>query len=78
MFSRIEPNSTTGGGRVLARQLARELTRKELLLVGGGGTYTCSHTANSSTQPPMSGGQGDYDYQEDWCSNPAVGPISDG
>ena len=36
MFSRIEPNSTTGGGRLLARQLARELTKDELRLIAGG------------------------------------------
>jgi hypothetical protein len=36
MFSRIEPNGTIGSGRLLARQLARELSKDELRLVGGG------------------------------------------
>ena len=48
MFSRIEPNSTTGGGRVLARQLARELTKDELRLVAGGRCARSSSSWSSS------------------------------
>jgi hypothetical protein len=36
MFSSIEPNRSSGGGRLLARQLARELTKDELRLIAGG------------------------------------------
>jgi hypothetical protein len=60
MFSRIEPNSTTGGvGRLLARQLARELTKDELRLIAGG-LPAGGHCARSSTSWSSSlSGEGD-------------------
>jgi hypothetical protein len=54
MYSRIEPNSTSGVGRVLARQLAREMTRDELRLIAGGqASAGPSVSAVSSTQPNL-------------------------
>jgi hypothetical protein len=70
MFSPIERNSTSIGGRLLARQLARELTNDELPLIAGGvkgGSPAPSkgwepHTSSSltSTQSPCPS-QGDED-----------------
>jgi hypothetical protein len=54
MFDRIKPNTMSDGTRLLARQLARELTKEELHLVSGG------RRANSSSAWSCSGsGDGD-------------------
>ena len=48
MFSRIEPNSTSGVGRLLARQLAREMTEDEVRLIAGG-TECAGYTGVAGT-----------------------------
>ena len=68
MFNRIELNSTSVDGRLLARQLARELTKDEFHLIAGGrgGGGATATAAGSSTVG------NDIDHYPD-ASDPAVG-----